>query len=71
MNPAPYQDVADELLSKVTYITPNETEATQLTGIEVSDELSAKEAAIKLVDKGVDVVIVTARLLYLRKRWRL
>lgn len=59
LNPAPYQAISDDLLSKVRYLTPNETEATLLTGIEVSDEASAKQAAIKLADKGVDVVIVT------------
>jgi ribokinase len=59
LNPAPYQEVTDELLSKVTYITPNETEASLLTGIEVSDVPSAREAAMKLADKGVEVVIIT------------
>lgn len=59
LNPAPYQKVSNDLLSKVTYITPNETEASLLTGIEVVDEVTAKEAAIFLTNKGVSVVIIT------------
>ncbi|MGM8211294.1 ribokinase [Virgibacillus sp. W0430] len=59
LNPAPYQEVTAELLSKVTYITPNETEATLLTGVEVNDEASAREAAAILQEKGVQTVIIT------------
>jgi ribokinase len=59
LNPAPYQDVSDDLLRKVTYITPNETEASLLTGIEVTDVSSAREAAMKLADRGIEVVIIT------------
>jgi ribokinase len=57
--PAPDDPLDAELLRHVTYLTPNETEATGLTGIEVTDEGSAREAATKLLDMGVDNVIIT------------
>ncbi|MGM8364977.1 ribokinase [Virgibacillus sp. W0181] len=59
LNPAPYQEVTNDLLSKVTYVTPNETEASLLTGIEVNDEASARKASKILVEKGVNKVIIT------------
>ncbi len=49
----------DELLAKLTIITPNETEAEMLTGIKVVDEESAGLASGILKDKGVDSVIIT------------
>ena len=45
LNPAPAQILSDELLSLIDIITPNETEAEILTGVQVSDEQSAVEAA--------------------------
>ncbi|CAG9621186.1 Ribokinase [Sutcliffiella rhizosphaerae] len=59
LNPAPYQKFPEELLHKVTYITPNETEAGLLTGVEVTGEATAQEAAEKLIAKGVETVIIT------------
>lgn len=59
LNPAPAQVLSDELLSNLHIITPNETEAEILTGIKVQDEISAKEAALKLIEKGLDTVIIT------------
>lgn len=59
LNPAPYQDFPRELLKKVTYITPNETEASQLTGIEVNSIETAREAAKYIYDQGVKNVIIT------------
>ena len=43
----------------VDILTPNETEAQILTGIEVTDEESACEAAKKLLECGVKSVILT------------
>lgn len=59
LNPAPFQEFNEDLLKGVSYITPNETEASLLTGVEVKDENSAREAALKLIGKGVKTVIVT------------
>lgn len=59
LNPAPAQPLSDALLKKVAILTPNETEAQMLTGIEVNSECTANQAAKSLVDKGVDSVIIT------------
>lgn len=59
LNPAPAQELSDLLLSNITFITPNRTEASMLSGIEVTDIDSAKQAAKIIKDKGVDTVIVT------------
>lgn len=59
INPAPAQPLDDELLCDLFLITPNETEATLLTGTTVTDEASAANAAAVLVKKGVLNVIIT------------
>jgi ribokinase len=59
LNPAPYLLFPSEWLQHVTYLTPNETEARGLTGIDVVDELSAQKAANFLHEKGVKIVIIT------------
>ena len=59
LNPAPAQALPDSLLKGLYLLTPNETEAEQLTGIRVKDIESAKVAAIALVDKGIQKVIIT------------
>lgn len=51
--------VRDELLKRVSVITPNMPEAGFLTGIEVKDLASMKDAAVKLADMGARAVIVT------------
>jgi ribokinase len=59
INPAPAQELSDEILDGLFLITPNETEAFVLTGIKVRDENSAFEAAEMFIKKGVEHVIVT------------
>jgi ribokinase len=59
LNPAPAQKLAPELLGMVAVLTPNETEAHLLTGIEVVDAASAGAAADLLLKTGVKAVIVT------------
>jgi len=59
LNPAPAQKLSDASLKALHIITPNETEAELLTGIQVSDETSAKAAAEALREKGVDIIIIT------------
>ncbi len=41
LNPAPAQSLSDALLRHVSILTPNESEAQLLTGMEVTDEQSA------------------------------
>lgn len=57
--PAPAQPLSDNLLAKVDIITPNETEASILTGIKVADMNDAKKAARALKAKGIENVIIT------------
>tara|TARA_Y100001954_G_scaffold69801_5_gene76413 strand:- start:927 stop:1850 length:924 start_codon:yes stop_codon:yes gene_type:complete len=59
LNPAPAQPLSDDLLAHLTMITPNETEAEVLTGVTVSDEDSARQAADILHGKGIETVIIT------------
>ena len=59
LNPAPYRPLDAKLLNMVDYITPNETEAGYLTGIEINSVEDAKAAAKKLLDSGVKNVIIT------------
>ncbi|WP_437888202.1 ribokinase [Phytobacter sp. V91] len=59
LNPAPARELSDELLALVDIITPNETEAEKLTGIRVSSDEDASNAAQVLHTKGIDTVIIT------------
>ncbi|MFM2479926.1 ribokinase [Celerinatantimonas sp. YJH-8] len=59
LNPAPARALPRELLAHVDIITPNETEAEVLTGIAVTDEVSAGQAASALHDLGIQVVMIT------------
>jgi ribokinase len=59
LNPAPAQPLPEKLLKCVTYLTPNETEAEQLTGVVVEDEASARRAAEQLLAVGTRHVILT------------
>ena len=59
LNPAPACKLPDELLSKVSIITPNEKEAEMLTGISINNIDSAKQAAQVLSAKGIKTVIIT------------
>ncbi|WP_299492575.1 ribokinase [uncultured Shewanella sp.] len=59
LNPAPARPLDTALLKLVDIITPNETEAFELTGINVTDTSSAQQAANKLHLAGVHCVIIT------------
>lgn len=59
LNPAPACVLSDELLSNISIITPNQTEAEMLTGIAVIDDASARAAAAVLHGKGIQQVIIT------------
>ena len=59
LNPAPAAKVSTEALSKLYLITPNQTEAELLTGIEVTDEASAIKASEALCALGVKKVVIT------------
>lgn len=59
LNPAPAKDIPEELLKITDIIAPNETEAFELTNIEVKDEESIRKASNKFLEKGVKFVIIT------------
>lgn len=59
LNSAPSAPLSDEFLSYLTFISPNEHEASDLTGIAVKDEASAREAIEILLNKGVKNVLIT------------
>jgi ribokinase len=59
LNPAPAQWLSPALLKIVSVLTPNESEARILTGIDVVDAHSARKAAEMLLSTGVKAVIVT------------
>ena len=59
LNPAPAAALSDAMLALCDYITPNETEAKTLTGIDVTDRATAESAADALIARGVGAVVVT------------
>lgn len=59
LNPAPAQTLPRELFELLEVIVPNETEASQLTGIAVTDFESARSAASALQQMGARRVIIT------------
>ena len=59
LNPAPARSLPDDLLKKVTLLTPNESECELLTGIKITSEAAAAKAANALLARGVQTVIIT------------
>ncbi|AFU19977.1 ribokinase [Actinobacillus suis] len=59
LNPAPAQPLSDEILANIDMITPNETETALLTGVQVVDEQTAKQAANVFHQKGIQTVLIT------------
>ena len=59
LNPAPACELSDDILSHVSILTPNESEAELLTGIKVESEKDAAAAADALMAKGIETVVVT------------
>jgi ribokinase len=59
LNPAPARDLPDAVLGLCDYVTPNETEAAALTGIEVADVATARAAAERLVARGAGAAVIT------------
>jgi ribokinase len=59
LNPAPAYKLSKELLSKITYITPNDLELSILTGMKTDTLENAKKAVKKLLSMGPKNVIST------------
>lgn len=60
LNPAPAGQINEDILTNIDIITPNETEASILTGILVDDNPeNIRAAANKFIDLGIKKVIIT------------
>ncbi len=59
LNPAPASEIANEFYSYIDYFTPNETEAEFYTGIKITNEKDAQQAADKLINLGIKKIIIT------------
>ncbi|MBX3566726.1 MAG: ribokinase [Rhizobiaceae bacterium] len=59
LNPAPAAALPDAIFALCDYVTPNETETEELTGLKVATVEDARRAADVLIGKGVGTVIVT------------
>ena len=59
LNPAPASEISKEFYSYIDYFTPNETEAEFYTGIKITNEKEAKQAANKLTNLGIKKIIIT------------
>jgi ribokinase len=59
LNPAPAQDLPKSLLAMVDVLTPNETEAARLVGLESLDGTDPEEVGRELLAMGVGAVVMT------------
>jgi ribokinase len=59
LNPAPAAKLDDQVLQKISILTPNEIEASMLTGIDVTDMETAKLAGNWLLEKGINTIVIT------------
>jgi len=59
LNPAPGRQLSDDLLTLPDIITPNETEASVLSDMAVTDPETAAQAGVRLLARGCRTVIIT------------
>lgn len=59
LNPAPATKLPDRIFALSDYLTPNETEAEELTGIRIASIDDARRAADRLLAMGVGNAVVT------------
>ena len=59
LNPAPASEISKEFYNNIDFFTPNETEAEFYTGIKITNDQEAKQAADKLLNLGIKKVIIT------------
>ena len=59
LNPAPFMDFPKSVFRGVDYVTPNETEAEQYTGVRVETLEDCRKAAERFFEMGVRNVIIT------------
>ena len=59
LNPAPASEISKEFYNNIDFFTPNEIEAEFYTGIKITNNQEAKQAADKLINFGIKKVIIT------------
>jgi ribokinase len=59
LNPAPAAELDDDIYPLCDFVTPNETEASLLTGVQVESIDAARRAGDILLEKGVGTAIIT------------
>jgi ribokinase len=59
LNPAPAAPLPDDIYKLCDYVTPNETEASFLTGIQVTNLETARQAAEVFLKKGAGAALIT------------
>lgn len=59
LNPAPAQPLGDDILMLCDYLTPNETEAAEISGVAVETADDARRAGDVLLGRGVRAVVIT------------
>lgn len=59
LNPAPARTLPETLLRNIWLATPNEIEAEALTGIIINGAADAEKAASRLIEMGIENVIIT------------
>ena len=59
LNPAPAQPLSEGVFSLCDYVTPNETETEELTGLKVDSPDSARKAGDALLKKGAKAAVIT------------
>lgn len=59
VNPAPYAPISDSFYQNIDVITPNEIEAADFCGFQITDAKSASQACVFFHSKGVKNVVIT------------
>jgi len=59
LNPAPAQNIPPEIYNYVNIITPNRIETELLTGIQINNEESMRNAASVFLERGIEYVLMT------------
>lgn len=59
LDPAPPRDLPDDLLARVSVLTPNESEVRLLAGYDPEADVDDETAARRVLDRGPDAVVVT------------
>lgn len=59
LDPAPAAELAAEIWRSIDIVTPNETEASLISGIQVTDAASAERAGHWFLEQGVGAAVIT------------